>query len=189
MRPIPILFALLFLNNVLYAQEVEFHIPDEIEIIQGQLSVVFNEDVKEAEAVYIIEGYEYEVLKTNFTPVIISGHLESPLDEELIARMIAHEHIQTAEQFVIPAPVLTTRNEAVHSATEHSIAITFASGVTQNEAKKLLKNFAQPASMTVQSLPNEVVISVGNQDEKAFDLLQENKHVRWVSYVGASGDS
>lgn len=185
MRFITFLFVICCLSISLHAQEVEFHIPDEIEILQGQLSVVFNEDVKEVEALSIIAGYDYEVLKTNFTPVIVSGNVEAALDADLIHKITADESILTAHQFTMPGTILTTRTED-DPTPEHRISVTFAAGITKKQAEEALKKYIQLTSMDIQSLPNEVIISVGNEDQKAFDSLQENEHIRWVSYVGTS---
>ena len=185
-----VLILWILISNSLFAQEVEFDIPEEIDIIPGQLSVVFQEGVEKEHAIQVIEQYKYEVLNINFSPIVVSGELKSPLNSERIQKMEAHKSIISVEQLAAGNPSLNLEEETT---TEHSltstISITFVPGLKQKQVKKLVNKYTQLVTMRIQTLPNEIVIHVGEREEEAFNRLQKNKRVRWVSYIGAPGDS
>lgn len=171
------------------AQEVEFEIPSEIDIVQGQLSVVFQENVGEKEAIEIINKLQYEVLESNFSPVVISGQIESTLSDSELQKLHTDKLVLEAVQFTTPGPILSTNENADTREAAYMISVTFAPETTVAQAKKALEKHITLITIQTQKLPNEVIIAVGGQDEKAFQQLQNHKDVKWVSYVGTAIDS
>ena len=184
MRFSVLLILFFILCTPILAQEVEFHIPTEIDIIQGQLSVVFNEDVSEDEALAIIKRLNYNVLEINFSPVIITGEVEKAVEDKILRKLHADKRTLEVKQYT--SPVIS--HDPVETATKQMIAVTFQTGQTSTQAKKWLKKRVHLLSVNSQTLPNEMIISVGNQDEEAFEVLQDHKKIKWVSYVGTSED-
>ncbi len=186
MRTIASLVVILFLCFPAYAQEVEFNIPTEIDIVQGQLSIVFKEDVSESQARQYLEQLPYDILDVNFFPVLITGELEKPLDEKVIQKMREDKRILTVEQQTTPGPILDTNVSTETGPPRLILHTSYPAGTSSAQAKKALKKHVRRLeSIRIESLPNEIIVDVGDQDEEAFDLLQSNKIVKWVSYVGA----
>ena len=189
MRSFIYLFLCLLLSIPAFAQEVEFEIPAEIDIVQGQLSVVFQEDVGEKKAIEIIRTFQYEVLETNFSPIVITGQINSKLSDSVLENMKADKLIEEAVQFTTPGPLLSTNEGDEIRDSVEMISVTFAFETTRAQARKALDKYVTLLSVQTHQLPNEIIISVGGQDEEAFEQLQNHKDIRWVSYVGAVIDS
>lgn len=188
MHTFAFLIVTFFLSSSLLAQEVKFDVPTQIDIIQGQLSVVFKENVNQEKALQIINQLGYDTLAVNFSPVEVSGQLKKPITEEVLQKIKANNKIIDVIQYLKPGPILSTKdNTSNHSSTEVTVKATFQAGTPHNKAQKLLRRYIKPLSMHAHSLPNELIIEVGTQDEEAFELLQGNKHIEWVSYIGTVG--
>ena len=186
MHTIVSLLLILFLCFSAQAQEVEFNIPTEIDIIQGQLSIVFKEDVSEPKARRYLEQLPYNILDVNFSPVVIIGELGKPLEERTLQKMRKDERILNVEQQTTSGPILSTDVSIEPGPPKSMLFVTYPAGTSPSQAKKWLrKHVKRLRSMRIESLPNEIIVDVGNQDEEAFELLQSNKLVKWVSYVGA----
>jgi|GEM_PF-6035461 len=187
MQTIVSLLLVFFLCLSAHAQEVEFNIPTEIDIVQGQLSIVFKEDVSESKARQYLEQLPYAILDVNFSPVVVTGELGKPLEEKVIQKMREDKRILSVEQQTTPGPILDTNVSVEPGPPKLMLFVTYPAGTSPAQAKKWLrKHVKRLESIRIESLPSEIIVDVGDQDEEAFDLLQSNKIVKWVSYVGAS---
>ena len=189
MHSFAILIATCLLSAPLFAQEVEFNIPTEIDIVQGQLSVVFNDHVDESEALKIVQQLGYDILDSRFSPLVLNGELIEPVTQMVMEALTAQEEVIEARQYTTPTIVHTTPTETQNEAhPKPMITVSFQAGTTPDRAKKILKKYLKLASMDIHSIPNEIIVAVGAQDEEAFERLQRHKNVKWVSYIGATGD-
>ena len=187
MRTFAILIATCFFHVSLFAQEVEFNIPTGIDIIQGQLSVVFKDNVDQEKALQIIEEFGYDTLSVHFSPVVVDAQIEKPISKKILQQIKANTEIWEINQQLIPRTIPGDLDQTPNDLpTEARINVTFKEGTPHKKVLKLLKKYVTLLSFNVNSLPNEMIIDVGEQDEKAFELLQENKHIKRVSYIGAS---
>ena len=170
------------------AQEVEFEIPSEISIVPGQLSVVFSEEVTEERARALIESMQYEILELTFSPLQIIGHTESAISDQTLNRLNNEKGIDTVVRYS-EAEMLQRRDLTNQDReTAFMIAATFQDGITQSNAKKILKKHVRLRTARTIAMQKEIIIQVGENDEAAFDLLQAQEGVRWVTYVGKSED-
>ena len=166
-------------------QEVEFEIPEEISIVPGRLSVVFNEDVTEERARGLIASMQYEILEVKFLPLQIIGETESEISDRKLNRMNKEKGVETVVRY---SDRVVFQEGDPEGSPGYRIAATFHDGITESKARKILKKHLRLISAKTIALPKEIVIDVGDNDEEAFDRLQNNKDVRWVTYVGSSED-
>ena len=183
-----VLFLFLMAYLPCLAQEVEFEIPSEISIVPGQLSVVFNEEVTEEKARALIESMQYEILELTFSRLQIIGHTDSAVSDQILNRLNNEKGIDSVVRYT-GAEALQGGNITIQDGpTAFMIAATFQDGVKQSRAKRILKKHVRLNAARTVAAQKEIIIQVGDNDEEAFDILQTQKGVRWVTYVGKSGD-
>ena len=189
MRRLTLLVTACLLSVSLHAQQVEFNIPAEINIVEGRLSVVFKDHVAEEEALQLITQLNYKVLEVSFSPVVINGELKNPVTEEVLGNIRTDKRVLDVTFYTTPTThLLNTVEETEPSTPSTMISVTFHTGISPSQAKQQLQKYVKLVSSTVHTLPNEIIVDVGSDDDVAFELLQERKQVKWVSYVGAPGD-
>ena len=171
------------------AQEVDFEVPTEINIVQGRLSVAFNDNVHEETARLLVTGLGYDIIESSFGPLYVWATLKSRLTPDQVRRFEADDRVESLSQTPIPEPVLTINDETFEkNHPDFSLAITFKSNVSQDEAANLLKDITGARISRTEKQPNEIVIDVGDQDAEAFSMLEGLDNVKWVTYIGMSGE-
>ena len=192
MKQVKLLFILALLVTLSpatsSAQEVKFDMPTEINIIQGRLSVAFNDNVHEETARLLVTGMGYDIIDTVFEPRYIWANVRNRLSSNRIRQIEANPKVLSISQTALPQPVLSINDEAVErTRPRFSLAITFASTVSQEEAAAFLKESLNTTIAKSEKRPNELVIDVGDQDAEAFSMLEGRDEVKWVTYVGVPG--
>ncbi len=183
MQRLPILLILLpftFLSS--YAQEVDFEIPTEINIIQGRLAVAFTDQITEDEANKMISDMGYNVLQTNFASRTAYALSEKQLTEEETNKIEKDSRVVSIAQSELPRDIKSTK--ASETKLRYRIEVSFLNSVTETEARNILSDQKTAAFHIKKKPANELVIEVGDQDEAAFAALQERQEVKWVTYVG-----
>ena len=183
------LFLLFFLAGPSLAQEVEFIMPTTIEIIPGQLSVVFEEGIAEQEAKDIITTLGYEILESTFLPLLLTTTLDEPIPDDVRQALEAEEGITATQFYATQAPIFSAKSETTTRSTpEYRLTVTFEETITQKEAETMLSRHVLLKNLSVEALPDEIIINVGDQDEEAITSLEQRKEVRWVTYIGSGSN-
>jgi hypothetical protein len=186
-----VLFALSFtlLPASGSAQEVEFDIPTEIDIVQGRLSVTFQDGISEETARLLVTGLGYGIIETAFEPRLVWTTLQSRLSARQMRQLRNDPRVIDVQQTAIPQPVETIADdEREQPNPQFSLAITFIPTVSQEEAAELLDTSIGATLSRSEKRPNELVIEVGDQDAEAFTALEGLDEVKWVTYVGVAGE-
>lgn len=165
------------------AQEVDFDMPAEINIIQGRLSVVFNEGVGAMDAEALMQSLGYPILQTHFYDWTSRAHAEKMLDEDQIRKIEDTPGVLNVSQMSL-GNVQNTTTPDEPAFPGYLIDVTFASHITRTDAAEILKSLAGFTFNPVSTPPNELIIEVGDKDEVAMSVLQNQEQVRWVTYVG-----
>ncbi len=177
------LFALLFIAMPAGAQEVDFDVPTEINIIQGRLSVVFNEGFGAADAEVLMKSLGYPILQKHFYDWTSRAHADQMLTEEEVREIKAQAGVVSVSQTSLGNVHSTNASDDAGSL-GYLVMVTFASHITRQTAEDILRPFSAFDFTAVASPPNEVIIEVGDKDEVAMAVLQNQEQVRWVTYVG-----
>ena len=165
------------------AQEVDFDVPTEINIIQGRLSVAFHDGVGKQDATVLMKTLGYPVLQTHFYDWRSEARSSKMLSEEQVRDIKETPGVLNVSQTALGNIHTTTASNAPASSA-YLIVITFASHISRNAAKEVLKPFSDFEFTQIASPANEMVIEVGDQDEVALAVLQTQQQVKWVTYVG-----
>ena len=170
------------------AQEVEFDIPSEIDIVQGQLSITFQDAVTEETARRLVTGLGYEVIDAIFEPRLVWANLQNRLSNRQIRQLTSDSRVIDIAQTAIPQPVQTTTHDE-HQANnpQYSLVLTLTPTVSRKEAMELLASTVDAVFSRMEKRPNELIIEVGDQDAEAFATLEDRDEVKWVTYVGVAG--
>lgn len=171
------------------AQEVDFEVPTEINIIQGRLSVAFAEGVGEETAKKLITSLGYSTLQSAFYNLNASARSEKPLTNEELDYLRGHANIVEANQVFLDNQIYSTDPVQDSAFQRYNISLTFKSNTTQKEATQILKRLPTHSFTFAQKPSNEIVIEVGDQDETAITVLQGRDEVKWVTYVGVAGNN
>lgn len=183
----PVCFLiLLFCAPVALAQNVDFELPTEINVIQGRLAVAFNEGIAEQEAADLIESLGYGILQTNFTPLMASAATPESIAEEKLETLRKNSLVLEIEtydlQAMVDSPINSTRD--VSTAKRYKTQVQFQTHVTMLEALRLLSETTGVDFEITNRPANEIIIDVGDDDETAFSQLDGHAKVKWVTYVG-----
>lgn len=188
MRNTSLITLLLMLWNVFpaYAQEVEFNIPSEISIVQGQLSVTFKDHVKPEDARKLIQRFGYAITRESFPQLQVSAHTPREITEEEIRLLRQELGLENLNQRPAPEKISSSNGISLEQAPKYFLTFTFPSTTSQNMVRKLLRDL--PLTITKMSkLPNELVIDVGDQDAEAMSQLNGHESIKWVTYMGVAG--
>ncbi|MEM8483943.1 MAG: hypothetical protein AAF564_00260 [Bacteroidota bacterium] len=177
------LLALLFIAIPVSAQEVDFDVPTEINIIQGRLSVVFNEGIGAADAEVLMKSLGYPILQKHFYEWTSRAHADQMLTEEEVRDIKAQAGVVNVSQTALDN-VHSTNAPDDSGSLGYLVIVTFASHITRQAAADILEPFSAFDFTAVASPPNEVIIEVGDKDDVAMAVLQNQEQVRWVTYVG-----
>ena len=170
------------------AQEVEFDIPSEIDIVQGRLSITFRDAVTEETARQLVTNLGYEVIDAVFEPGIVWANLQNRLSNRQIRQLTRDPRVIDVAQTAIPQPVETSANdEQPTNNPQYALVVTLLPTVSQKEATELLASTEGAVFSRMEKRPNELVIEVGDQDAEAFATLEDRDEVKWVTYVGVAG--
>ncbi len=175
--------SLLFVDSST-AQEVDFEVPSEINIIQGRLSVAFNDNISSEKANEMLVSMGYNALQSTFKFRIAKSTSSSAMKHETLEKLRAHPLVFSAEQSQFTEPVFSTNQDQEEP--QFHITVQFLSHVTEAEAKKVLKKNSNLSFSFIPKPSNEIIIDVGHQDEEAYLALQERDEVKWVTYVGVA---
>ncbi len=171
------------------AQNVDFELPTEINVVQGRLSVAFNDGVNEQEAQALIESLGYSVLQTNFKPLLASAFTDKPLPEKQLSALRSNPLIQEIYESDLQAvqdnQVRSTLSERRKS--RYQTSVRFQPYISGAEALRILSESTNTAFNLVARPANEIIIDVGDEDEIAFTQLDGHVKVKWVTYVGVAG--
>ncbi len=168
------------------AQEVDFDMPSEINIIQGRLSVVFNEGIGAADAEVLMESLGYSILQKHFYDWNSWSHAEKMLTEEQVHDIKTKPGVVKVSQMSLESKNTLRNEDQVFPG--YLITVTFASHTTRKAAQEILAPYDEFGFKSNASPPNEVIIEVGDKDEVAMAVLQNQEQVKWVTYVGIGSD-
>ena len=170
-----------------FAQEVEFEIPSEIDIVQGRLSVVFEHGVGEEEALQLIRSAGYEIIDVQFSPLVVSGTLTEQISAETIQLIESEATVYSTTIEGSPGAYLAPSQDSENLPRPIYVLITtFTEDISEVEAGEILSNYVAMRNVKIDSIPNEVIIEVGDRDEEAIAQLQGLKQIQWVTYIGIS---
>ncbi len=170
------------------AQNVDFELPTEINVVQGRLSVAFNDGVREQEAQALIESLGYSVLQTNFKPLLASASTDKPLSEDQLNVLRSNPLVLGVDESDFRA----LDNRQIKSTIPelkgpgYQTSVTFQPYISENEALRILDETTNTAFDLIARPANEIIIDVGEEDEAAFAQLDGHEKVKWVTYVGVA---
>lgn len=177
----------LFIAAPSRAQEVDFDMPAEINIIQGRLSVAFHEGVGAMDAEVLMKSLGYPVLQSHFYDWTARAHGNKLLNEDQVRDIKANPGVLNVSQSSLGS-VHTTTSPNDPAFPGYLVMVTFASHITRKAALDILKPFDGFSFQPLATPPNEMIIEVGDQDEVAMPVLQNQEQVKWVTYVGIGSD-
>jgi hypothetical protein len=178
--------VLLFLPGRLVAQQAEFSVPEEIEIVSGRLAVTFVDGVAEAEAVRWLreEGYEPEVV--HFQPVSALVVSSEPFAEEVLTALRARAGV--VEVTTWPDP-LDRLSDVSSGPAPFYLRIRFDPATSEDAIRALVEEVTGLAPAEIHRIPNDIEIRVPEGEEAlALEALQGHPWVRYVTYVAVPGD-
>lgn len=188
MKCLIVFFACLSMTPPLVAQNVDFEIPTEINIIEGRLSVAFKDGIHEAEARSLMASLGYDVLQVHFKPLIAVSSTPSALDEEVVGRLRAADGVLNVHAGKLPESAVSTGVPPWPSDTNgYKTWVEFQSHLSAASAVAILKAHTHAPFAFITKPANEIVIDVGDEDEAAFSRLDGHEKVKWVTYVGVAG--
>ncbi len=186
MKSLSLVLAICLFSSTGMAQEVDFEVPSEINIIQGRLSVTFKDNIKEQTADELIESLGYSIFQSTFESRLAMSTSEKALTQAEENALENDPRVLGIQQEPLPASVQSTN--AQRSLPRFNITVSFQSHTSETEAKELLNRVTAIPFTFPQKRPNELVIDVGNEDEAAFAQLDGREEVKWVTYVGVAGN-
>ena len=177
---------LLLCSHQAFAQEVEFHIPDQINIVQGQLSVTFKDHVSLEDAKSLIQNFGYPITKESFPRLHVSATSQRLLGEDEL-RTLKQEH-GVDDLIHRPAPdnIRTINGEPTDQAPKYILTLSFPGTTSKEQVQQLLKDLLIKITK-MDKLPSEMVIDVGDQDAEAMSRLSGHAYIKWVTYMGVAG--
>ena len=166
------------------AQDVDFEVPSEINIIQGRLSVAFKDNITSEKASAMVESMGYSTLQSTFKFRIAKSTSPSAMEDATLKKLRAHPMVFSVNQSQLTEPIFSTRPD--QEKPRFQITVQFLSHVSEKEAKNVLKKNSDLSFSFLPKPSNEIVIDVGHEDEEAYLALQERDEVKWVTYVGVA---
>lgn len=188
-RLLIILFTLTGSGHVL-AQNVDFEIPTEINIIEGRLAVAFKDGIREADARALVESLGYDALQVNFKPLSAVAGTPTAMSEEVLSRLKATDGVLDVHEGQRPENTESLTTSPLPPDIEmqrYKTWVKFQSHLSQSEAEAILGAFTDVPFSFITKPANEIVIGVGDDDEAAFARLDGHEIVKWVTYVGVAG--
>ncbi len=183
-----VILAVLLLGPVqAFAQEVEFIIPTEIDIIPGRLSVTFEAGTTEDTARRLIDSLGYRIHNVTFQPLTITGTSVNYISDSALQRLESRPEVLSTRMAALPVDRERAVNPDDIVSPQYRLAVTFAAGITQRQAREIVSEEVRLHTLDINARPNEIVIDVGEQDEEAVGVLEVQKIVRRVTYVAAPG--
>ncbi len=169
------------------AQEVEFNIPTEINIVQGQLSVTFKDHVNPDDAKTLIQNLGYAITQESFPQLLVSATSTREIQEEEI-RLLRQEHdLVNLSQRPAPENIRSIKRKPVEQAPKYFLTFTFPSNTSKDLAHKVLNELSITITR-IEKKPNELVIDVGDQDAEAMSQLNGHEYIKYVTYMGEAGE-
>lgn len=190
MRNILILALLLMLSFVpsALAQEVEFNIPTEINIVQGRLSVTFKDHVNSDDAKTLIQNLGYAITQESFPQLLVSATSTREIREEEIRYLREEYGLVNLSRSPAPENTRSINRKPAAQAPRYILTFTFPSTTSKDLAHKILKDL--PITITrMDKRPNEMVINVGDQDAEAMSQLNGHEYIKYVTYLGEAGSN
>lgn len=179
------LFSLAGFAGLAKAQEVDFDVPTEINIIDGRLSVTFQDHVSEPEAQALVMGMGLGILQSNFKELHANSLTDRRFTEQERSQLEKNPRVEEVKDRALPTRIRSTDN--ADQLPRYSLAVNFTPNTSQEQALEILQA-ATPFTFSFIPKPaNEIVVEVdGGQEENAVTMLQDQDEVKWVTYVGVA---